>query len=78
MQRLRFAVLFTFCFSISALHALQDTGVFFVTVANTTDTQEEDRLVDALSKAGFTCIPAPDPSGNGVTHVQVGPFTSAV
>jgi hypothetical protein len=59
-----------------ALHAQDSTGVFFVTVANTMDTQEEERLINALAKAGFNCIPAPDPSGNGMIHVQVGPYTS--
>jgi hypothetical protein len=64
------------CFFGGALRAQQSAGVYFVTVADTTDMQEEYRLVIALRKAGYTCIPAPDPSGNSVIHVQVGPFTS--
>jgi hypothetical protein len=76
MSKFLIPALLGLCFFTSSLRAQQSAGVYFVTVANTTDTQEEERLINALAKAGFNCLPAPDPSGNGMIHVQVGPYTS--
>ncbi|MDR3751270.1 MAG: SPOR domain-containing protein [Terracidiphilus sp.] len=75
MQKLVIALLLAVCIA-PALRAQQPTGVFFITVANTTDKQEEEKLVASLTKAGFHSLPEADDSGNGVIHVKVGPYAS--
>jgi hypothetical protein len=75
MQKLVLALMLAACIA-PALRAQQPTGVFFITVANTTDRHEEEKLVASLTKAGFHSLPEADDSGNGVIHVKVGPYTS--
>jgi len=59
----------------TALHA--QTSGYYLTVENTSDPQERERMVNALTKSGFSCRSAADTSGNGVIHILVGPYATA-
>jgi hypothetical protein len=69
-------VLFLSLGALPAFLPAQNSVPLLLTVADTVTANDEQQLVAALHRAGYHCVPTPDPSGNGTFRVQVGPFLS--